>query len=227
MALARQYMTKDLIQSEAPVEFRFAQTQKDYEDVGKFRYEIYKSEADIKLTDKVKREKKILDELDYQSDILIAEKGSEIVGTGRATFIYPTNIGCYAFLEPEKIPLKDKWPLGVATRFCVQKELRGGLLYFKLCEKLVEVALHRGAKASLIYVLDPLKRTLEKLGYQNYMPHAMHPDFGRVNPMYLPLDYASLKARRSPFLRVYRRYQAQMRDIRFQPFKLKQKKGAA
>lgn len=225
MALAKQYMTKEFFQDDAPVEFRFAQSHSDFEEVGKLRFEAYKDVTD-QVNTKRHPNRIFLDESDQQSYILMAEQAGRLVGTGRFTLLDRSDLRNYEFLQLEDIPLKHKWPIMLSERLAVAPDFRGGLLSFRICEKLIEAALHKGAQTTVAYVLNSTKPFMEKLGLRKYLPEVVHQTYGSMHPMYLPLEYAALKELRSPFLRAYRNYRAQVLDMQHHA-PIRRKKGRA
>jgi len=209
------------------IHFRFANSPHDLKEVGRVRYQVYIEELGDIANRHDPVEKTLIDEIDQESYIIMAEQNGRLIGTGRFTMVHNVNHSEFAFLKLQKVPLPKKWPIAVATRFAVLPEFRGSAVFFKIADHLTQAALHMGAVSTVAFCFDHVAGMLSKLGYRPYMDEARHPQIGRFNPLYLPLNYEALRSLRSPLARSYRNYSKiawRLRAPRAAPLRLRRRR---
>jgi len=203
-------------QTPSEVSLRFARTDQDINLVSEFRYSIYIEELGYNGLKIENGNRSVKDSLDKSGTIVIAERDSEIVGTGRINLIKEADFSEFESLHLDSIGFENNQKIALATKFMVIPELRGSTLFYEIVETLFESGAYQGADGFAIFCYDHLTPTFEKLGFRNYFEKVVVEEFGKVNPMLLLCDESYLKEVRSPLLRTLRRFKRKVETERTQ-----------
>ena len=190
------------------VEYRVSETPEEDHACYQFRYQIYIEEMGRPCSDANNTDKTIIDRFDKTATQLYVTNGNGIVAAARVNFSedgpveFEDEYAIHSFLSI------GAGPLTTTSKFMIAPEYRQSLVTAKFTSRLYEFGLEIGSRLDFCNANPPLDKTLyERLGYQRYKENFKHPDYGFVVAMGLGMnDYDYLKAYRSPFSRIAKKY---------------------
>lgn len=188
---------------------RHAETEEDRRRVFQFRYAIYVEEMQRPQDYADHSAKTIEEPLDETGRILLAEdEAGKVVGTVRLNFGSDTDFGYYVNLySMECVGSSFPERVSITTKLMVSRELRGGTLGCRLAMATYRDALAWGILFDFIDCNPHLEPVFARLGYRRYTGRILHPEYGDVLPMILPLtDLEHLEAEGSPFAKICREH---------------------
>lgn len=183
-------------------EIRLASSEKDLEQLYRFRYSIYVEEMNRVQYDADHDKKWIRDSLDEKAYNLLAFKKGELIGTARINLTRDGEIPYYTdFYKIYNQPNATSNNSSIVTRLMVANKYRGTTLSVRLHLACYEFGLHRGIKFSFIDCNDHLVNFFKSFGWQHYIGTAVHKEYGEVHPMILNLyDEERFRGLGSPYL---------------------------
>jgi hypothetical protein len=190
-----------------PPTIRLAETPTDRQRVYAFRYRIYVEEMGRPQIYADHGRKIVEEPLDKTGRLFLAENDKgEVVGTLRTNFARDSDLGDYETLYGMDCagPLH---PLhtSVSTKFMVSPELRRGSLGIRLASVGYSHNLREGILFDFIDCNPHLEATFTRLGYLAYRDRIVHPEYGDVLPLVLPVtDLEHLESIRSPWASICR-----------------------
>ncbi len=192
-----------------------ARSQADLEDAYRFWYSVYVQEMgrhrDDPLTDH--RARKLRDPIATRGCLLLArDQQRAVVGTVLNT---PTSepIGKYEeFYGLERLSGLQRLHSTITTKLMVAPSHRGTKLPMQLAKAAYSHTLQCEMLYDFIDCNDHLVRFFEKLGYRAHRGRVRHPEYGRVNSMYIALlDAIHLSNVRSPLYPMLLQHQENQR----------------
>ncbi len=192
-----------------PLTIRQAETSEDRERVFRFRYEVYVEEMKRPQAYADHAARKVEEPFDRTGHLFLAEDAaSRIVGTLRTNFGRDTDFGIYR--ELYGMDCVAPWfpqHVSVCTKLMVAAEHRRSSLGVRLAAHVYQFNLQRGILFDFIDCNPHLEPLFLGLGYCRYRPRILHPEYGDVLPLVLPVtDLAHLDAMGSPFARLCREH---------------------
>lgn len=189
------------------IAIRRVSTPEELAAVARFRYAVYVEEMQRPQKDADHDARTIIDALDDFGHIYAAWKNGEVVGTVRSNYLRDGDIGSYFdyyalgdFLRTHKCE-----QVSITTRLMVEHSLRRTSLGVRLACATYKCGLASGIVEDFIDCNGHLVPLFTGLGYQLHRRDLVHPEYGPVTVMKLPLrDIAHLENVRSPFARIYR-----------------------
>jgi hypothetical protein len=191
------------------VEIRPVTTEAEYQEIYRFRYEVYIEEMQRTQMYADHHRKMIVEPLDKTAKIYGAWLGNKIVGTTRINYARDSELGYYEKLYNLAIA-KEFYPdcVSITTKMMVSKTFRSSHLGLRMALAVYKGALENGIHFDFIDCNRHLKPLFIKMGYRPYRESVVHPEYGEVMPMILALrDVEHFKSVDSPFLRVCQRSQ--------------------
>ena len=186
---------------------RNAEIEEDRQRVFRFRYAVYVEEMGRSQEYADHGLKTVEEPLDETGRILLAEdEHGQVVGTVRLNYGSDTDFGYYTGLYGmECVGSIFPQRVSITTKLMVTPELRGGTLGCRLAIATYRDALRDGVLFDFIDCNPHLEQVFTRLGYRRYMGRILHPEYGDVLPMILPLtDLDHLEAVGSPFAKICR-----------------------
>jgi len=181
-----------------------ARSQKQIDDVARFRYETYVEEMERpqKYADHERR--RIWEPLDETGRVTVAyNKEDRVIGTMRINYGADCDLGEYRdFYQMEEFG--DHFPeyVTTSTKLMVAQTHRSSTLALRLAIEAYRFGLKRGALLDFIDCNQHLEGFFHKLGYRQYCGRKQHPEYGDVLPMVLYAhDFLHLSLVGSPLLR--------------------------
>ncbi len=192
-----------------PLIIRQAETQEDRERVFRFRYEVYVEEMQRPQTYADHAARKIEEPFDQTGHLFLAEDAAgRIVGTLRTNFGCDTDFGLYR--ELYGLECAGRWfpqQVSVTTKFMVAAEHRKSSLGVRIASQAYHFGLECGILFDFIDCNPPLEPLFLGLGYCRYRSRIVHPEYGDVLPLVLPVtDLAHLELVGSPFAPICREH---------------------
>lgn len=192
-----------------PITIRLAETPQDRHRVFRFRYGIYVQEMGRPQEYADHEAKTIEEPLDETGHLYLAEDAAgKVVGTVRSNYGGETDFDYYAELYGMRC-VGSSFPrkVSITTKLMVNAELRGSSLGCRLALATYRDALKEGILFDFIDCNPHLEMVFTRLGYRHYMGRILHPEYGDVLPMILPLtDLDHLEAVGSPFAKICREH---------------------
>lgn len=192
------------------MEIREVTTVAELQAVGSFRYAITVKELGLKMIHANHQEQTVIEPMDYSGHVFAVWKSGKVIGTFRTNFLRECSVGDYyeAYDISNLISKTSLEGLAVTTRLALAREYRGSLLTIRVASAPYRYCLTNGITHDVIDSRAPYSGMFERVGYQKHKDDLIHPEFGKVTVMVLPLrDKAHLKTVRSPFYRVLKEHQ--------------------
>lgn len=193
--------------SAAPaLEIGFVSTATQLWEVARFRYTIYVEEMGRPQVAADHARRLILDSLDLDSHIIVAQVAGQIVGTVRVNLCGQSNIGRYREWYRAEAIAGDCWPeqTAILTRLMVDASHRQTFVNAKLCFTAFQLGAANGIACAMMDCNQHLTTYFSRLGCEDRGTFD-HPEYGRVNRLSFDLtDIDRLRRIKSPFLRSLR-----------------------
>jgi len=188
-----------------------AESAVEREDAFKLRYEIFVEELGYNILPN--EERKLIDQFDDTSHIIVAYDDGRLVGSLRSNGAYE---GKLPFEDESEIKTRFKlaYPMvSTTSKIAIRKEYRSSILAYKLVSHIYQLGLEHNVLCDFITVQkDELFDFYERLGYRKYMEPFDSAECGIVTPMVLDLrDQEYLTSIKSPFIRMLRKHEGEMR----------------
>lgn len=181
----------------------------------RLRYDVYVSEQG-KVCPEADHSRRVLtDELDADSDLIVAESEGTIVGTVRATHCAHAAVRerYGAEFEIDHVPALSVSEFGVCSRLAVHPECRDMTVRRELFDAVYEAGMNRGIRLCFAMCAPALLRMFLRVGFREYAPTVMDPHLGLRHRILLVMDdLAHLQRVHSPFLAVARRLEVVPRE---------------
>lgn len=190
---------------------REAESAEDLHRICRFRYDVYVTEMQREQRYADHGEKTVLEPYDATARNYMALLGDELIGVMRCNEYRDGNLGDY----PQHYSFdrfdRSLWDsFGITTKLIVAKEYRNGPLGVRLACRGYSDGLHTGIRYDFIDCNPHLEQFFARLGYRQYRPRLMHPEYGDVMPLYLHFtDLDHLTAVGSPFARILTEWQTE------------------
>ncbi|WP_425058777.1 hypothetical protein SCACP_34320 [Sporomusa carbonis] len=204
------------IQSEAEsnwesVKIVDAHTEKERQAIYRFRYQVQVGEMNRNIPGIDYRHEYITDELDSWSYLVYAILDGRIIGTVRATVgnvsDFPDEL--IQVLQLERFRQFDPASKNIClgTKLMVDPQFRKTPVFFQLMVRGYEILREHNVQFNFGGCNPYLIPMYEKLGYRRFTAGFQDPGYGFIVPiLLLPEDSEHLKAVRSPYLRIARKF---------------------
>ncbi len=180
------------------ISIRIAQSSADLQAVYRLRYNVYVEEKGYyqKYADSV--QKTIHEPEDDCAIIFIALDNTTVVGTIRLQ-INPDDFGYYIDLFHMKkyIPFYPS-QISISGKFIVHPKYRRTGVALQLAIAAFNYGIKNGIRVDFMCCYKGMFPFLKKLGYRQFHPDNIHPEYGLVSPMALVNDPEYLSTIRSP-----------------------------
>jgi len=180
------------------ISIHIAQSSADLQAVYRLRYYVYVEEKGYyqKYADSV--QKTIHEPEDGRSIIFIALDNTTIVGTLRLQ-INPDDFGYYIDLFHMKkyIPFYPS-QISITGKFIIHPKYRLTSVALQLAIVAFKYWFENGYRVDFICCYKEMMPFVKRLGYRQFHPDNIHPEYGLVSPMVLVNDPEYLSTIRSP-----------------------------
>lgn len=177
------------------------------EAVFRLRYEVYARELQRPQRYVDHEAQRIEEPLDHSAVLFAAVANGSVVGTVRCNYARDGKLADYEDLYQ----IKGSWreASSVTTKLIVAPPYRNTALAYRLASAAYQQGLRDDIEFDFIDVYAPRVPFFTRLGYRVHLPEAIHPEFGPVVVMVLPMrDARHLENVGSPLLKYLKRERA-------------------
>lgn len=186
------------------------ETEEQKKALFRFRYEIYVEEMHRPQRHADHERRTIVDNLDETGINIVGIAKGRIVGAIRNNASSDSSLGEYEnFYQMQDVGI-DEHPAktSITTRLMIAPEYRRAGLAVRLASSSYLLGLKRRVRWNFIDCNQHLVSFFQGLGWIEYVPPAVHPEYGLVSRMRLDLtDRGHLEAVRSPFAKLLREFE--------------------
>jgi Acetyltransferase (GNAT) domain len=199
------HLSSNFLKNDSRYTIRRAETRQDREAVYRLRYEVYVEEMGRTQVDAADhRTRRIVDSLDENGVLLAAfDREGNVIGTLRTNHAAQGSLGHYEHWYGMAQYAKEAHPYAttITTKLILRPEYRRTTLALRLITHGYEEGFAH-SRYNFLDCIPELEGFYKKLGCIVHRPRFLHPEYGELVPLVMPMhDLSHLRTVRSPLAR--------------------------